>query len=707
MEESSSVQETTARFTLLAIKPNQNLLIDLSPFLYDMYMYQVVECLKYSPLAKSTPLQRLAYVDSTVNHDSIATGQLFSMFYNMGYTETLTTVTNFKKSCLPPPWNGLFTLLFKGLSERSAGSDHAIQTPRKRKSEKAAAAQTKPKKVKNPACRLILQSSSDFDSEYVPPNQPTFPPSESDSESSADEGSVHGDTSLRSPTPEVLVQSQEPSPPPISIPVSTPPIFPVITSQPSSTIPISATIFIEATTTTTTGVQTNVSDTGARSSAPEPLVTTEPPVTTTPPSPTQSTETNTVLGVNASVDNLQRSLETEMTNLEVARKAIQAANENLHANVNDHVTQLEAELAVENQIMDELDKCTSNLNIQNLKLCSATTELNDLKSEREVIRSFVGDVHSMLLHLLNAHDSILTTLDILSRIEGVSVISVQPKQGGEKEKENVNTQLPPEPKSTAAPKVNVASVSKRDKKKKKICEDDVDDDDDFDDTLGENLSKPFQKTKPSDKELAEKIEKETVELEKKLKEKELLDKKKSIFPEWTIDSLQIEAIDEPGTHWLEPVMSFGLEKSKDVQFDMLITRKAFIFHCFNSTAVIPSPDSKRITTIKVLKPYSAGKFVKVKFKVTRGSEGSVHNFSLPDIPNLNPHDWILLNNILLSNPQEYQPIIGHIKRMLICYIHEVEKMDKEISSAIHKRPTIKPSGRTGNVNVMVKGTIDP
>ncbi|XP_052619577.1 uncharacterized protein PB18E9.04c-like [Lactuca sativa] len=131
---------------------------------------------------------------------------------------------------------------------------------------------------------------------YVPPNQPTFPPSESDSESSADEGSVHGDTSLRSPTPEVLVQSQEPSPPPISIPVSTPPIFPVITSQPSSTIPISATIFIEATTTTTTGVQTNVSDTGARSSAPEPLVTTEPPVTTTPPSPTQSTETNTVLG---------------------------------------------------------------------------------------------------------------------------------------------------------------------------------------------------------------------------------------------------------------------------------------------------------------------------------------------------------------------------------------------------------------------------
>ena len=41
----------------------------------------------------------------------------------MGYIETLTTVTKFKKSCLPPQWNGLFTLLFKGLSERNAGSD--------------------------------------------------------------------------------------------------------------------------------------------------------------------------------------------------------------------------------------------------------------------------------------------------------------------------------------------------------------------------------------------------------------------------------------------------------------------------------------------------------------------------------------------------------------------------------------------------------
>ncbi|KAL7617819.1 hypothetical protein Lser_V15G02560 [Lactuca serriola] len=41
----------------------------------------------------------------------------------MGYTDVLTTVTKFKKSCLPSQWNGLLTLLIKSLAERSGGSD--------------------------------------------------------------------------------------------------------------------------------------------------------------------------------------------------------------------------------------------------------------------------------------------------------------------------------------------------------------------------------------------------------------------------------------------------------------------------------------------------------------------------------------------------------------------------------------------------------
>ena len=135
-------------------------------------MLYVVECLKYSPLVDAltkvevAPMSCLSHIYSTayydkvaesihfdihsektsisknrffallglaheptlVNLDSITTSQLFSMFHQMGYTETLTTVMKFKKSCLPPQWNDLFTLLFKGLSERSAGSDGASKS---------------------------------------------------------------------------------------------------------------------------------------------------------------------------------------------------------------------------------------------------------------------------------------------------------------------------------------------------------------------------------------------------------------------------------------------------------------------------------------------------------------------------------------------------------------------------------------------------
>nr|KAJ0216019.1 hypothetical protein LSAT_V11C300146120 [Lactuca sativa] len=158
------------------------------------------------------------------------------------------------------------------------------------KTEKAAPSQPKQKKAKKHARRLILQPSSDSDSDYVPIGHKRPSPTASESESSDEEVSVRGDTPPRSPTPEVPVRSKAPSPPPVSIPISLPSTFPVITSQPSSTIPIPTPIFVNSTTTITTGVQTNVSDTGLHSSPPE------TPITIKPQSPTRSTETNTVLG---------------------------------------------------------------------------------------------------------------------------------------------------------------------------------------------------------------------------------------------------------------------------------------------------------------------------------------------------------------------------------------------------------------------------
>ncbi|KAL7611201.1 hypothetical protein Lser_V15G12498 [Lactuca serriola] len=473
--------------------------------------------------------------------------------------------------------------------------------PKKRKFDKAVTSQAQPKKQKKPDRRLILQSTSDSDSEYVPPKHKYTPPSEFESESSDDEASGRGDTLPRSPTPKIPVHCHPPSPPPVTIPLSIPPIFPIPTTQPSTTIPIPTPIFTTTTTRTTT--------TGAHFTAPnppitEPPVTTEPPATLKPLSPTQSTRTTTILGgedlefdstyfssyrvqsdddndepitmrhlkavnekldqllsssssdslqaaaaknaqtVNASVENLQRSLQSERSNLEAARQGIEAANETLHANVNDRLTQLEVELVVENRIMDELDRRKSPLKMQNYKLRTAT---------------------------------------------------IESKQGGEK----VTTQPPSGPKPSTEPKGNESSVSNKEKKKKKIGEDDTDNEDDV---YAENPKNPFQKVKPSEKEMEESYNKQKAKLEQKRKEAELLEKKKSMFPVWTMDSLQRCAIDEPSILWLEPVMSFGLENSKDAQVDMPITRKAFSFHCFNSTAAIPSPDPKIRQTLLAIIP---------------------------------------------------------------------------------------------------------
>ncbi|KAL7609412.1 hypothetical protein Lser_V15G13559 [Lactuca serriola] len=166
MTNSSSVHATSQ---ILPIRPQQSLIIDLTPQVYDAFMFPIIECLKYSSIApaltkaEAVPMEFLSQIFPTAHYDkvvdriffdvfehkasiskqrfcsllgfdadssrdypeTISMGHLFNMFYNMGYTKVLTTVTKFKKSCLPPQWNGMFTVLFKGLSKRIAGSDGA------------------------------------------------------------------------------------------------------------------------------------------------------------------------------------------------------------------------------------------------------------------------------------------------------------------------------------------------------------------------------------------------------------------------------------------------------------------------------------------------------------------------------------------------------------------------------------------------------
>ena len=75
MADSSSAHDQTATSSLLTIKPNQNLIIDLNPIYYEAYLLQMVECLKYSSLlialtkVESVPMSLMSQVYSSATYD--------------------------------------------------------------------------------------------------------------------------------------------------------------------------------------------------------------------------------------------------------------------------------------------------------------------------------------------------------------------------------------------------------------------------------------------------------------------------------------------------------------------------------------------------------------------------------------------------------------------------------------------------------------
>lgn len=136
--------------------------------------------------------------------------------------------------------------------------------------------------------------------------------------------------------------------------------------------------------------------------------------------------------------------------------------------------------------------------------------------------------------------------------------------------------------------------------------------------------------------------------------------------------IQNEVLNLPSQYWLEPVVSFELQNTQDSQLDLSITSNAFKFFSFVKLVNVPSTDSgvdhllfsfylnhmkphyktwsaSKITTQKVIGPIETDSFPKEKFKVVRGSASQVYEFTLTNLPCLNPYDWIMLYNVLLRD----------------------------------------------------------
>ena len=69
---------------------------------------------------------------------------------------------------------------------------------------------------------------------------------------------------------------------------------------------------------------------------------------------------------------------------------------------------------------------------------------------------------------------------------------------------------------------------------------------------------------------------------------------------------------------------------------------------------------------------------------------------------MNPYDWISLFYIVMKDKKKYEPIIMHLKMMIMCYILEIANMDVEITSVL-KKEAHSEAGRTNKGHSEVEG----
>ncbi|CAI9282163.1 unnamed protein product [Lactuca saligna] len=131
----------------------------------------------------------------------------------------------------------------------------------------------------------------------------------------------------------------------------------------------------------------------------------------------------------------------------------------------------------------------------------------------------------------------------------------------------------------------------------------------------------------------------------------------------------------------------------------------FSFYLKNVKPQYQTWSSKKITVVNVFRPVETESFINTRFKVARGATSFVFEFTLADFTYLNPFDWIYLLHLLLKYEQKFEPIVAHLKRMLVCYIQEIGKMYVEIATVLRKKPTVLPKEPLKDLDKMKLGRI--
>ncbi|CAI9291049.1 unnamed protein product [Lactuca saligna] len=99
---------------------------------------------------------------------------------------------------------------------------------------------------------------------------------------------------------------------------------------------------------------------------------------------------------------------------------------------------------------------------------------------------------------------------------------------------------------------------------------------------------------------------------------------------------------------------------------------------------------KRIVGLNFGLPVQIEEFMNIQLKGFRGANHVLSEFTLADLPFMNPYDWISLFSIVVKYVKKYETIYENLKRLIKCYILEIAKIEAEISYVMKKTLILKP-----------------
>lgn len=110
-------------------------------------------------------------------------------------------------------------------------------------------------------------------------------------------------------------------------------------------------------------------------------------------------------------------------------------------------------------------------------------------------------------------------------------------------------------------------------------------------------------------------------------------------------------------------------------------------------------------TVKKIEEVKIDEFPNYRFTILRGENKDRFVDTLVDLPFMNPHDWIILYEILKKHESKIGSQLLHIIHMIRNYCMEVSKMDVEVSKSMKKKSTVKPQDQLEGLEELRKGLI--